>query len=198
MKIKQPLRWLGLLLALLCGHAHAASLSLVPGAVTTTPGGTFSINLVVTGLGDGGAPSLGAFDLDIGFNPADLSLVGVTLQAQLGDVGLGEALDVSFGTLAPGWLNIAEVSLLSVGELDSLQGDTVILAALEFAASGLGAGDTTTVSILDVWSLGDAQGDPIPVESLGGAVVTAIPVPAALWLMVGAISCLGLVQSARR
>ena len=181
---------LGLLGGLLTMSAGAATLSIEPGAVTVNPGATFSVDLVISGLGDGSSPSVGDFDIDIGFDPLDLGLVGIALGSGLGDLGLGEAIDVSFGEVLPGVANVAEVSFLADDELDAMQPDTFVLATLEFMAIGLGAGDTAGIDILAVFSLGDALGDPIAVDGLSGAVVTAIPLPGALWLFACAVFAL--------
>lgn len=170
--------------------AGAASLTILPSSTLVTPGGAFAVDLVVSGLGDAAAPSVGAFDIDIGFDPTDLTLIGVTLGTALGDVGLGEALDASFGHYLPGVINIAEVSFLAPATLDAAQPDSFVLATLAFAATGMAAGDTTTLGILTVLSLGDALGDPLTADALTGATVTAIPVPAAVWLFAGALAAL--------
>jgi hypothetical protein len=47
------------------------------------------VNVVISGLGDFTAPSLGAFDLDIIYDPTILSMTGVTFGDQFGYLGFG-------------------------------------------------------------------------------------------------------------
>lgn len=180
-----------------CAQAGAATLSLVPATTTVVSGSAFSVDLVISGLGDGIAPSLGDFDVDIGFDPLALVWLGSSLGTELGDLGLGEAFDASFGEVLPGVVNIAEVSFLTVGELDGSQSDSFVLATLDFMV--LAAGGTTPIDILSVLSLGDALGDPVAVDGIGGSIVTvtAIPLPAAVWLLACAIGMLPVTRSRR-
>ena len=103
----------GLVIAL---PATATTISLIPSAADVRPGDTVSLDLVIAGLVDGAAPSLGDFDIDLSFDPAALGFQGYTLGTALG--GPGEALDVSFGFFPPGGVNVAQVSLLTVDELN--------------------------------------------------------------------------------
>lgn len=177
--------------------ARAATLSLAPGTISVMPSGSFSIDLVIAGLGDLDAPSVGDFDIDVGFDPLALSLIGFDLGTELGDLTLGEAIDVSFGEIAAGLVNVAQVSFLSDAELNTTQPDTFVLATFEFTVSGLAGGESTVIDIASVWSLGDALGNPIPVTQVSSAVVTAIPVPAALWGFAAGIAWLAGMSNRR-
>lgn len=176
-------------LLLAAAPATAATLSLLPAASDATPGSTLLLDVVVAGLGDAAAPSLAAFDFDIGFDPAVLSLDEVSFGGFLGDMALGEALDVSFGELAPGLVNVAEVSFLAGGTLDALQPDGFVLATLSFTVGALAGGQTTVVEFAAVAGLADGAAMPLPVDATNGAVVTGtvIPLPAALWLLLPAL-----------
>lgn len=182
----------------LCAQAGAATLSFAPSAITAVSGSTFAVELVISGLGDGDAPSLGDFDIHIGFDPFALDWVASSLGTALGDVGLGEALDVSFGEVAPGLVNIAEVSFLTVGELNGLQSDSFVIATLDFMVLAP-PGTSTPIDILGVLSLGDAAGDSIVVDGVSGSIVsvTAIPLPAAAWLFASALGIVSLARSRR-
>jgi hypothetical protein len=110
-------------------------LSLVPSSATVTTGNTVNVNVSISGLSN--PPSVGAFDLDVGFNPAILSPTAVTFGPFLGDPLLFEALTgFDFGT--PGIVEFAEVSLLSPSELDALQSPSFSLATLSFRATSNG------------------------------------------------------------
>jgi hypothetical protein len=103
---------------------------LTPSPQIVVGGTSVSVNAVVTGLGN--PPSVGSFDIDIGFNSALLSPTSVTFGTLLGDPALFEALtDFKF---SPGVVNIAEVSLLSNAQLDARQSPNIILATLHFQA----------------------------------------------------------------
>lgn len=170
------------------GEASAATVSVLPATTTVTPGGSVSIDLFIDGLGDTSAPALGDFDIDITFDAGALTLTGYTLGGALGDPGTGEALDVSFGEYLVGTLNIAEVSLLTPGELEGSQPAGFVLATIEFTATGLAAGDSTSLDIGAVFALGDATGSPVVLDTTSGATITAVvPAPAAVWLFATAL-----------
>ena len=84
-----------------------------------------SVGVVISGLGDATSPSLGAFDIDIQFDPGRLSFGS----ALFGDPVLGDQLDVlglggnpTFaGITSPGVLNLFEVSLDVPADLNALQ-----------------------------------------------------------------------------
>lgn len=175
--------------------AAAATLSLLPASADVQPGEVVSLDLVISGLGFEQAPSLGDFDIDLGFDPAALDFVDYTLGGMLGQPGTLQAIDVSFGLFAPGGVNVAEVSLLPAALLDVTQPDSFVLATLDFLITGLGVGARTTVSIDLVFALGDGLGDPIAVDATNDAMFTGavtIPLPGAFGLFVSALALLAL------
>ena len=112
--------FLFLLVSLQAASAIAATVTLVPGSATFNAGDLVQVNAVISGLGNHAPPSVGAFDVSVGYNPLLLAPDDVTFGLLLGDPFLFEALtDVDF--LTPGIANFAEVSLLSPSELDALQ-----------------------------------------------------------------------------
>src|SRR6266702_2570133 len=115
---------------------HAIFLSLVPSSATVTTGNTVNVNVIISGLGN--PPSVGAFDLNVGFNPAIFAPTAVTFGAFLGNPDLFEAL-TAFDFSTPGRVEFAEVSLLSPSELDALQRSSFLLAILSFTAISNGA-----------------------------------------------------------
>jgi hypothetical protein len=96
--------------------ASAALLSVNPSPASVVAGGTVTMSVLVSSLGD----VLGAFDLGVAYDPALLSPTGVTFGPALGDPGLFEALTTS-STATPGVFGISEVSLLGAAQLASLQ-----------------------------------------------------------------------------
>ena len=145
---------------------HAVFLSLVPSSATVTTGNTVNVNVFISGVGD--PPSVGAFDLNVGFDPAILAPTGVTFGAFLGDPTLFEALTAfDFGT--PGRVEFAEVSLLLPSELDALQRSGFLLAILSFSAIGNG---TSPFFFAGNQIVDDAFGNKLP-----------IPEPATVFLL---------------
>jgi len=184
------------LLLLVAAQASAVSLSLLPGSQTATPGDAVSLDLVIAGLTAGGPDSLGDFDLDITFDPARLSFVSYALGDSLGDLGLGEALDLSLGP-GGGTVNVAEVSLLDADPssgpafigpyLDDIQSDTFVLATLDFLVDVLPPGSSTTVAISNPNALGDGLGNPLTLDASSDALIRnpvagAVPEPTTLAL----------------
>ena len=185
MKTKSNRGWLfaaGLLLSMSPMSVWAVMLSLEPVETIAGPGDTVSLNLVIGGLGDLSSDSLGDFDIDIGFDATALSFVGYDLGSFLGDVSLFEAVDYSYGLVADGIINLAEVSLLEADAtscifciapyLDDIQPDQFVLATLDFQVETLPPGTDTIVSIDNVYALGDGFGAPLLVDSTADAVIS--------------------------
>lgn len=180
------------LLCVSTATTQAASLSLSPNALAVQTGSTFSVDLVISGLTDSAAPSASVFDINIGFDPFALGFLSLTLETELGDTSLGDAIDVSFGVIVPGVVNVAEISFLTAAELDGSQPDSFVLATLDFMAMpGLNPGQTTAIDIIDVLALGDSNGDALVLNGTSGALVTAvIPLPGAVWFFGCAVGVL--------
>ncbi len=199
---------LAALLATLLGAvtAGAVSLNLLPASQTAAPGDTVSLDLVISGLGDHAAPSLGDFDIDVSFDPSRLSFAAYGLGNGLGDVAAGEAWDLSLGDVGGGVVNLAELSLLDANPnsgpsfsppyLDDIQAGSFVLASLDFLVEVLPPGSLTTVGIAATATggssagpvLGDGLGNPLALDSAQGAVIFnpsppgAVPEPATLVL----------------
>ena len=181
--------------------AQAASLSLVPSSNSLQVGESLSLDLVIDGLGDHTAPSLGAFDVDVSYDPALLNLSSVSFGLALGDINLGEAL-AGDDTPTPGTTNIWELSLLENDlatclscippYLSDLQGTSFTLATLVFSAAAPG----TAVFGLAPNAMADGFGDNLDttVEALPTVQVTAVPVPAAIWLFGSALCGVGAIR----
>jgi hypothetical protein len=112
--------------------AGTISLSFSPPSVSVISGQMIDFDLLVSGHTPGLPPSVGAFDLDISFNPALLTPTNISFGTSLGNPDLLEALVAS--TISTGKVNIAEVSLLPPATLDTLQPASFPLATLTFQA----------------------------------------------------------------
>jgi hypothetical protein len=140
-------------------------------------GDDVSVTLMVSGLGDGIPDSLGAFDLDINFDPNVLSFDSYSLFDGLGDVDLFEAFDDSSGDDGFGTINLALISFLFDFELDALQSDMFALAELFFTVDALASGETTALS-LNVLDFSDAFGSSFIVDVGNDATISVNQVSA--------------------
>ncbi len=166
-------------------HGQAAIVEIAPATQTATVGGTASIDIIVDGLAAGGPDSLGAFELNLSYDPAVLTFDAVLFGSLLGDESLGESIRITDDT-TPGLLRLAEVSLLTPIELDVLQPASFTLATVAFIGASLGHSVLNLSGVV----LSDSLGTSIPVSGTvpanGASVhVTAIPEPTgcAVWLL---------------
>ena len=176
--------------------AFAVTVSLDPADQTIALGGPALVDINISGLGESGPDSLGAFVLDLTYDSAILSLDSVTFGMLLGDPDLFEA-DTYYDDLTAGYLYLDEVSWLSGGELNALQSADFTLATLAFTGIGLGV-STIDFGLVD-WS--DALGSPyLPAASVEGASVSVqpVPAPATLSLMLAGVSALALGRRRRK
>ena len=151
------------LLTVIAGNAQAVPiLSIEPSDDKVHTGEQLDVDIRISGLGDGVAPSLGAFDLRFIFNPLLLNFTSLSF----GDPALGNQLDLfglgsinGFAQDSIGLVDFFEVSLDSALELDTLQADSFILATLSFTPTPLSSGFTNlNLAIPDLAdSLGNAM-----------------------------------------
>ncbi len=167
--------------------SSAVVIDFVPSDQTVALGTDAFVDLVISGLGDFTAPSLGAFDLDVTYDAAILSPQSVNFTPRLGDGTLGqsiEGLDVSI----PGLIDFFIVSLLSQQELEILQPESFVLATFSFQAIAPGTSPLVLTQVL----LGDALGADL-VASAGSGRITVtgsgsgVPEPAPAGLLFAAV-----------
>ena len=182
-------------------HARAVTLSIVPPlTVNGGPGSTSNVFVQVSELGSNGPPSLGAFSLDITFDPGILSFNSVGFPGFLGDPDtlinsfFSDSLetDIFIDTSIPGTVTLLEISFLEADStscifclppfLNDLQGDSFTLAFLNFTAISAGSSNLELSNVV----LSDALGSEIPVNpntDLKNATVNVISEPASIVLL---------------
>jgi hypothetical protein len=176
---------LALPFALLAARADAVSISMDPASSVVAVGDSVEIALNVSGLVDNAAPSLSSYDIDLTWDASviQLSLVSIgdpVLGDQLDPAGLGTVVSISFGV---GSLNLSEQSLDSVADLDAQQAGSFTIATMTFQLLAAGPASITP----SVVAMDDANGRPLPIESVTGATVSAIPEPSAAVLTVAGL-----------
>lgn len=172
--------------------AHAIALNVNPVSQNALLGNSVGVTLDIVGLGDGLAPSLGVFDLDLNFDPAILAFNNITF----GDPVFGDQLDLfglgSFFThddTTPGMVNLFELSFDLPDDLDTLQVGSFTLASLTFDSLTTG----TSPLNVSINALGDSWGDPLVLDTLNNGSVTVTPEPST-WLLLfsGLIGMVGI------
>jgi hypothetical protein len=153
------------------------------------------VNLLISGLGDGVAPSLGTFDLDVTFDPAILAFNNVLFGNQL-DLNVAGSVSGFDSESEPGVVNLFEVSLELPADLDATQASEFVLASLTFDSIGT---ETSLLKFENV-ILGDSEGNSLFADlGLPGSVTVGAPVPepATILLLAAGIGGLGFIKRRR-
>jgi hypothetical protein len=173
-------------LCLYTSSSQAVFIEVLPLSQGVAIGAAADVGIFISDLGHHAAPSLGAFDLSLSFEPVLLDLISVTF----GDPTLGDQLDLfnlgSITGVVPGIgvVNFFAESLDGPGDLDTLQAGSFFLATLRFAALAPG---TSPVEV-SINAIGDAYGNPLTSQIGSGSVTVTprqVPEPAT-FLLVGA------------
>lgn len=169
-------------------RATALTMGFAPPAAEINVGESIDIDVVLTGLDD---TKIGAFDFNVGFDPAIISFDSYLLGEGLGDIGNGDALDLSLGNLGGRMINLAELSiLLTLPE----QSEPLTLATLTFTGKASGI---SSLTFLDV-ALGDEMGDPLPLSLQSGRLSVDAPVPEPTTLLLLASGIVGILGIRKR
>ena len=184
-----------ILLLFFTAPSNAITIGFNPQHQTVPVGDKAEVALVISELGNGAEPSIGAFDLDITFDPTILTFDSVVF----GDPDLGDQLDLSgwgsWTAFIPGAasVNLYEVSIDPAAVLDSLQADSFTLAYLTFDTLSVG---TSSLGIR-VLVLSDAWGDPLQATTDDGSI-SPVPEPATFFLLsAGLVGLAGLRRKKR-
>ena len=166
--------------------AHATLIALQPSSTYATTGDSISLDLVISGLGNFGPDSLGAFDISVGYDPGVLTFTSYSLGNFLGNIALAEAINSSTGNLGSA-VNVSEISLLSAVGLDALQPSAFTLATLNFNVTNLAAGTVTQLSLLSGTVLADGFGALLPTMSGAPVSIAAISEPGTAFLLIASM-----------
>lgn len=146
--------------------SQAAMLSLSDTSLGVVNGGSYNVDVSISGLGNLASPSLGAFDLSVDFDPSLLSLSGVAFGGDaFSAIGWDTYLNMftipsltsDYSDNGSGTVNIWEVSFETVSDLVANQPSAFVLATLSFD----GIADGTSGLSLSLNALGDENGDPL-------------------------------------
>ena len=161
---------------LAAASAEATTIELVPLNSPQLVGGSFDVEIQLSGLGAGAAPSVKSFDLDVTFDPSVVSFLSITFATELGDP---DTETIYGGSLAGvGVVDLFQVSLLAPLVLDGLQGSTVLLATLHFSADVFGTSDLDFSQTL----VGDGAGAPLAPSPVSSSL-EVIPEPSTALLV---------------
>ena len=105
-----------MLLSIVANPAQAVTLSFNPATQSMAQGGTATVDLNISGLGNFAAPSLGAFLVEVTFDSSILSFDSVSYGAFLGDPANPIETDI-VTTVGTGSVSLDEFSFLFDVEL---------------------------------------------------------------------------------
>jgi hypothetical protein len=175
--------------------ASAIMVQVLPDRTMMNVNETLSVDVSISGLGDRFPPSVGLFDIDLGFDPLLFTLGTVTFGDQLDFSPPGSVQDSRPGS---GRVNVFEDSFIDPHELDIIQRPSFLLFNVEFTAKSAGVGFFP----LDFLVVLDARKAPLFIDpfyiipSVAVKNPPAVPVPAAVWLFGTAL--IGLVGFSKR
>lgn len=163
---------LSLLFLLTVGQSKATALTMSTTSSNPIIGNTVDVELNVADLGNGTAPSVGAYNVNIAFDSSILAYNSVTFGNQL-DLGFfGSIQDSDTTNVLSGTLNLSETSFESETDLNNFQAQDFTLATITFDTIAVGPSQITP----SIVSFGDAAGDPLAVDTLSsGTVAVAVP-----------------------
>lgn len=131
--------WSALAAALaLAGSASAATISFNPSSQTVGVGDTAVVQIVVSGLGDGTSPALGAWAVSFDYNPAVVEWSIISFVGSRLNLGINGSIP-SLNIPALGSLELDEVSLELPADLIAAQPDSFVLATIDFKALAPGS-----------------------------------------------------------
>lgn len=176
--------------------SFAATITVNPPSITAVPNSTATVWIGFSNLDDLTPRALGAYDLQLAYDPSLLALNAV----HFGDPVHGDQLDLSgYGTLAfadpsiPGLVRVLELSFDDASTLNQNQLPQFALAGFFFQTLGAGVSPLS----IEINMVTDASGFPMPV-TVGSHSFAETPEPAMFVLAGSGLGLLGLWGRRRR
>ena len=176
MRCKYFTFYLGVLFLFFVSNAHAIQIQVNLSDSNVSFGNNVSADIYISDLG---GVDIGAFDFTLSFDDSLFAVNSVSFGTDLDVLGLGSIS--SYSDSGTGELNMYEISLDTVGDLNSLQTEAFSLGTISFGTIGVGLGELSLV----VNDLGDAYGNPLyatTINALYEISTTAVPEPNILLL----------------
>lgn len=168
-----------IVLAALLGSAPAKAVTMT---LTVDDFSTFapiseptSVDLVISELTAGGAPSLYSWDLTFLYDTSILQLDSVVFGSEL---SVNVASDKTANSVLGGFFLQEESNDLDV-DIDAVQPDMFVLATLNFTTIGFG----TSILGFDNINLFDTSGEALSLDEVVGGEITVVPLPASVFLL---------------
>ena len=186
MNIKLTNGLLGLGALLIAGQVSAATVSLTPSASTVNIGDALTLTVQGSDFFD----DVSAGSVTVTWDPAAMTMTSTLADITTSALLNGFPIDFGVNTLVPGQL---EATYSTFG---TVFGPTFDFFSMDFIALG-----SSTVNIAagpgGDWQDGNTPlASPVIIDSYVGASVSAVPVPAAVWLFGSGL--IGMVGIARR
>ncbi|NLD93637.1 MAG: PEP-CTERM sorting domain-containing protein [Fibrobacter sp.] len=132
-----------IILSLITVPSFAAVISIKPSSSEVMIGSRFNVDILVEELGEN--EMIGAFDLNLQYDPSILQFQEYRLTNELGSISDNSALDLSAGLTKQGIVNISSVSLLdnSYNQPNTFKIADVVFNAVDEGTSVLGLFNVT-------------------------------------------------------